>query len=61
LNDLKKIRHTLPGRTEFPSLITHGNTPKKALKETELVVAESIKWIEEEKAMIPELLGARYR
>jgi predicted RNase H-like HicB family nuclease len=47
LNGLKKIRHTLPCRTEFPSLITHGNTPKKALKEIELAVAESIKWIEE--------------
>jgi len=32
---------------EFPSLITHGKTPEKALKEIELVVAESIKWIEE--------------
>lgn len=45
---------------EFPSLITHGKTPEKALKEIEVVVAESIKWIEEEKAMIPELLGARH-
>jgi len=28
---------------EFPSLITHGKTPEKALKEIEVVVAESIK------------------
>jgi len=44
---------------EFPSLITHGKTPEKALKEIEVVVAESIKWIEEEKGIVPEPLGAR--
>jgi predicted HicB family RNase H-like nuclease len=45
---------------EFPSLITHGKTPEKALKEIELVVAESIKWIEEEKGTVPEPLGTRH-
>jgi predicted RNase H-like HicB family nuclease len=44
---------------EFPSLVTHGKTPEKALKEIEVVVAESIKWIEEEKGIVPEPLGAR--
>ncbi len=44
---------------EFPSLVTHGKTPEKALKEIELVVSESIKWIEEEKGTVPEPLGVR--
>jgi len=45
---------------EFPSLATHGKTPEKALKEIEFVVAESIRWIEEEGGVVPEPLGARH-
>jgi len=45
---------------EFPSLVTHGKTPEKALKEIEFVVTESIKWIEEEKGTVPEPLGVRH-
>ena len=45
---------------EFPSLAAHGKTPEKALKEIELVVAESIRWIEEEGGVVPEPLGARH-
>lgn len=45
---------------EFPSLATHGPTPEKALKEIETVVAESVKWIEEENGIVPEPLGARH-
>lgn len=45
---------------EFPSLVTHGKTPEKALKEIELVVAESVKWIEEENGVVPEPLGAKH-
>lgn len=37
---------------EFPSLVTHGKTPEKALKEIEVVVTESIKWIEEEEVFL---------
>ena len=45
---------------EFPSLAAHGKTPEKALKEIETVVAESVKWIEEENGIVPEPLGARH-
>lgn len=45
---------------EFPSLAAHGKTPEKALKEVEIVVAESVKWIEEENGIVPEPLGARH-
>lgn len=45
---------------EFPSLVAHGKTPEKALKEIEFVVTESIKWIEEEKGAVPEPLGVRH-
>ncbi|HIJ86794.1 MAG TPA: type II toxin-antitoxin system HicB family antitoxin [Desulfuromonadales bacterium] len=45
---------------EFPSLATHGKTPEKALKEIEFVVAESIRWIEEEGGVVPEPLGTRH-
>jgi len=44
---------------EFPSLAAHGATPEAALQEIEFVVAESIKWLEEESEMVPEPLGAR--
>ncbi|MDD5285639.1 MAG: toxin-antitoxin system HicB family antitoxin [Desulfuromonadaceae bacterium] len=45
---------------EFPSLAAHGKTPDKALKEIETVVAESVKWIEEEGGIVPEPLGIRH-
>jgi predicted HicB family RNase H-like nuclease len=44
---------------EFPSLMAHGDTPKRALAEIEKVVEESIKWLEEEKAPIPEPFGLK--
>jgi predicted HicB family RNase H-like nuclease len=44
---------------EFPSLMAHGNTAKKALLEIEKVVAESIKWMEEEKEPVPEPFGLK--
>jgi predicted RNase H-like HicB family nuclease len=44
---------------EFPSLMAHGDTPKKALAEIEKVVEESIKWLEEEKEPIPEPFGLK--
>ncbi|MDR2705540.1 MAG: hypothetical protein LBC02_07150 [Planctomycetaceae bacterium] len=37
---------------EFPSLMAHGNTAGSALLEIEKVVAESIKWMEEEKELL---------
>ena len=45
---------------EFPSLAAHSDTPEKVLKEIEFVVAESIRWIEEEGGVIPEPLGVRH-
>jgi predicted HicB family RNase H-like nuclease len=45
---------------EFASLAAHGKTPEKALKEIEFVVAESIRWIEEEGGVVPEPLGVRH-
>jgi predicted HicB family RNase H-like nuclease len=44
---------------EFPSLMAHGDAPKKALTEIERVVEESIKWLEEEKEPIPEPFGLK--
>ncbi|MDR0642722.1 MAG: type II toxin-antitoxin system HicB family antitoxin [Treponema sp.] len=44
---------------EFPSLIAHGNTARKALLEIEKVVTESIKWMEEEKEPVPEPFGLK--
>ncbi|MDR3295669.1 MAG: type II toxin-antitoxin system HicB family antitoxin [Clostridiales Family XIII bacterium] len=44
---------------EFPSLMVHGDTPKKALAEIEKVLEESIKWLEEEKEPIPEPFGLK--
>lgn len=45
---------------EFPSLAAHGKTPERALKEIEIVVTESVKWIEEENGIVPEPLGVRH-
>ncbi|MBP7231890.1 MAG: type II toxin-antitoxin system HicB family antitoxin [Syntrophaceae bacterium] len=44
---------------EFPSLAAHGDTIKEALKEIEYVVAESVKWMEEEGETVPEPLGLK--
>jgi predicted RNase H-like HicB family nuclease len=44
---------------EFPSLATHGKTVAAALKEIEVVVAESIKWLEEDGEPVPEPLGLK--
>jgi predicted HicB family RNase H-like nuclease len=44
---------------EFPSLLAHGNTPKRALAEIEKVVEESVRWLEEENEPIPEPFGLK--
>jgi len=44
---------------EFPSLAAHGDTIKEALKEIEYVVAESVKWMEEEGETVPQPLGLK--
>lgn len=44
---------------EFPSLITHGDTRKKAIEELELVLEETINWMEEEDEKVPEPLTTR--
>jgi predicted RNase H-like HicB family nuclease len=44
---------------EFPSLAAHGATPEAALAEIEFVVAESIRWLEEEHEIVPEPLSIR--
>jgi predicted HicB family RNase H-like nuclease len=44
---------------EFPSLMAHGSTARKALLEIEKVVTESIQWMEEEKEPIPEPFGLK--
>ena len=45
---------------EFLSLSAHGKTPEKALKEIKFVVAESIRWIEEEGHNVPKPLGTKH-
>jgi predicted HicB family RNase H-like nuclease len=44
---------------EFASLAAHGDTAVKALSEIEKVVAESIKWMEEENEPVPEPFGLK--
>jgi predicted HicB family RNase H-like nuclease len=44
---------------EFPSLMAHGGTAKAALQEIENVVAETIKWMEEEQEPAPEPFGLK--
>jgi predicted HicB family RNase H-like nuclease len=44
---------------EFPSLMAHGNTARTALLEIEKVVAESVKWMEEEQEPVPEPFGLK--
>jgi len=53
--DQAHISHCL----EFPSLSAHGDTPEEALKEIQIVVSESIKWMKSEKEAIPEPLGSK--
>jgi predicted RNase H-like HicB family nuclease len=44
---------------EFSSLAAHGNTIEEALREIEYVVAESVKWMQEEGKAAPEPLGLK--
>ena len=44
---------------EFPSLAAHGDTIEEALREIEYVVAESVKWMQEEGEAAPEPLGLK--
>ena len=44
---------------EFPSLIAQGDTVAIALKEIEIVVEETLKWMEEESEKIPEPFGLK--
>jgi predicted HicB family RNase H-like nuclease len=44
---------------EFPSLAAHDDTTEEALREIEYVVAESIKWMQEEGEAAPEPLGLK--
>jgi predicted HicB family RNase H-like nuclease len=44
---------------EFPSLSAHGSTAEMALKEMKFVVAETLKWLDEEHEPIPEPLGMK--
>jgi len=44
---------------EFPSLTVHAKTAEKALKEIELIVEETIKWMLEEKEQVPEPYGLK--
>jgi predicted RNase H-like HicB family nuclease len=44
---------------EFPSLSAHGDTIAEALREIEYVVAESVKWMQEEGEAAPEPLGLK--
>jgi len=44
---------------EFPSLMAHGDTSVEALKEIEIVVSESVQWMNEEGEDIPESFGLK--
>ena len=44
---------------EFPSLSAHGDTTEDALREIEYVVAESVKWMQEEGETVPQPLGIK--
>jgi predicted RNase H-like HicB family nuclease len=44
---------------EFRSLAAHGDTIEEALREIEYVVAESVKWMQEEGETAPEPLGLK--
>jgi len=44
---------------EFPSLAAHAKSAEKALKEIEIIVHETIKWMLEEKEQVPEPYGLK--
>ena len=44
---------------EFPSLLAHGDSREEALKEIQLVVVESVKWMSEEHEELPIPLSVR--
>jgi predicted HicB family RNase H-like nuclease len=44
---------------EFPGLGAHGKTQDAALRQIKIVVAESIKWLRDERRDVPEPLGTR--
>jgi len=44
---------------EFPSLAAHGKTSEDALREIEIAVSETIRWMEEEHEQVPEPLGMK--
>jgi predicted RNase H-like HicB family nuclease len=44
---------------ELPSLSAHGDTIEEALREIEYVVAESVKWMQEEGETVPKPLGLK--
>ena len=44
---------------EFPSLAAHGETIEEALREIGFVVAESVKWMQEEGETVPKPLGLK--
>jgi predicted RNase H-like HicB family nuclease len=47
------------GCLEFPSLAAHGDTIEEALREIEYVVAESVKWMQDEGETVPKPLGLK--
>jgi len=44
---------------EFPSLAAHGDTIEETLRGIEYVVAESVKWMQEEGETVPTPLGMK--
>ena len=44
---------------EFPTLMAHGASAQIALQEIEIVVTETILWLQEEKDIIPEPFGLK--
>jgi len=44
---------------EFPSLMAHGDSPERALKEIESVVGETINWMVEQNEPVPEPFGLK--
>ncbi|MDR2163741.1 MAG: type II toxin-antitoxin system HicB family antitoxin [Clostridiales Family XIII bacterium] len=53
--DKAHIAHCL----EFPSIMTHGNTPGKALKAAEHAVTAAIEWMREDGEAVPEPFGTK--
>ncbi|GHS89873.1 antitoxin HicB [Campylobacterota bacterium] len=45
---------------EFPSLKAHGKSAQSALKEIEIVVGETIRWLQEEREKVPEPFGLKH-